>query len=90
MNKNFILSVLFGASLLFVGACTSNNGSAVAQQNVLPDAEKIGTSNGYTIRRFVDCDARTFVYTFSETITVVSSHQLSGKGSAYLLSLCGE
>lgn len=89
--KNKIMSTLFGMALLMVGACSQNNGQAVAQQeNNLPDATKIGTSNGYTIRRFVDCDAKTLIYTFNGSITVISSHQLSAGGSGYLHTLCGE
>ena len=88
--KNKIMSALFGVALLMVGACSQNNGNAVAEQNSLPVAKDIGDSNGYTIRRFVDCDAKTFLYTVNGSITVISSHQLSGSGSSYLYKLCGE
>ena len=86
--KNKIMSALFGVALLMVGACSQNNGNAVAEQNSLPFAKEIGDSNGYIIRRFVDCDAKTFVYTVNGAISVISSHQLSGSGSAYLYNMC--
>jgi hypothetical protein len=89
--KNKIMSTLFGMALLMVGACSQNNGQAVAQQgNNLPFAKEIGDSNGYIIRRFVDCDAKTFVYTVNGAISVISSHQLSRSGASYLYKFCGE
>lgn len=78
---------MFGLALLIVGACSQNNGNAVAQQN-LSVAKEIGVVHGIKIRRFVDCDAKTFVYAFDKSITVISSHQLSTHGASYIYDLC--
>lgn len=87
--KNKIMSTLFGMALLMVGACSQNNGQAVAQQeNNLPFAKEIGDSNGYIIRRFVDCDAKTFVYTVNGAISVVTARELNGDGTTYLYNMC--
>lgn len=86
--KNKIMSALFGVTLLMVGACSQNNGNAVAEQNNLPFAKEIGDSNGYIIRRFVDCDAKTFVYTVNGAISVVTARELNGDGTAYLYNMC--
>lgn len=86
MSKK-LSSVMFGLALLAIGACSQNNGNAVAQQN-LSVAKDIGDSNGYTIRRFADCDAKTFVYTVNGAISVVTARELNGDGTEYLYNIC--
>ena len=76
---------MFGCALLLVGACTPNNGSAVANNShptkrelaLLPSVEYIADTRTSYIQRFVDCEAEVTLYIQSKGITAVPNSQLN-------------
>ena len=75
--KKFIMSALFGVSLVFVGACTQSTGTTQAHANAPQNPNYIITSmpniNDYSLTRLVDCEALTVSYVKYDAISTVSS-----------------
>lgn len=68
----FILSSIFAVSLLLVGACNNNNGSSLANNNVLDKNTVVIKSPGnYTLERTVDCDAGVVIYHKQTSLAVL-------------------
>ncbi len=75
--KNFIISAVFGTTLLFIGACTQGTGTTQAHATEPQNPNYILTTmpsvNDYSVTRLVDCEALTVSYVKYDAISTVSS-----------------